>query len=157
MTTTRRSGTQESISTRGASSCICIYIKKPLLHDFITPDTGIVNKYVKKVDYILVHHTHADHVLDVPYIALKTGANVLGNESTANLMVASGLPEKQIITVKGGEDYDFGTFSIKVIPSLHSPLMEKRYFDSRIIPKNTKIPLKLDDYVEGVRKSCFFN
>ncbi|GAB3016193.1 hypothetical protein GCM10027051_20540 [Niabella terrae] len=96
-------------------------------------------------------------MLDVPYIALKTGANVLGNESTANLMVASGLPEKQIITVKGGEDYDFGTFSIKVIPSLHSPLMEKRYFDSRIIPKNTKIPLKLDDYVEGVRKSCFFN
>jgi len=48
--------------------------------------------------------------MDVPYIALKTGATVIGTESTANLMAAYGVPEEQIITMKGGEDYDFGTF-----------------------------------------------
>lgn len=117
--------------------------------DFIAPDSAAVNKHVKKVDYILVHHTHADHVLDVPYIAMKTGATIIGSESMANLMSACALSQKQMITVKGGEDYDFGNFSIKVIPSLHSPLMEKRYFDSNIIPKDIKLPLKLDDYVEG--------
>jgi hypothetical protein len=30
-------------------------------------------------------------------------------------MTAYGIPAKKIITVKGGEDYDFGTFSVKVI------------------------------------------
>src|SRR4030095_12445234 len=83
------------------------------------------------------------------YIALKTNATVIGNESTANVMHAYGVSEERIITVKGGEDYDFGTFSVKVIPSLHSPLDEKRYYDSRVTPKDIKVPLHVSDYAEG--------
>ncbi len=117
--------------------------------DYAESDTSVINEHIKKADYILVHHSHRDHIMDVPYIALKTGATVIGTESTANIMIAYGIPENKIITVKGGEDYDFGTFSVKVIPSLHSPLDEKRHFDSRIIPKDIKAPLRLSDYVEG--------
>jgi len=117
--------------------------------DFLESDTAVIDQHIKKADYILVHHSHRDHIMDVPYIALKTGATVIGTESTANLMVAYGVPEEQIITVKGGEDYDFETFSLKVMPGLHSPLFEKRYYDSRIIPKGIKPPLRHSDYVEG--------
>lgn len=117
--------------------------------DPLEPDTLAINKYIKKADYILVHHSHRDHIMDVPYIAQKTGANVIGHESTANLMFAYGIAEQQIITVKGGEDYEFGTFSVKVIPSLHSPLDEKRHYDSRIISKDTKVPFKFIDFAEG--------
>ena len=117
--------------------------------DIVELDTAAIDKHIKAADYILVHHAHRDHVMDVPYIALKTGAIVIGHESTANIMRGYGVPEDKIITVKGGEDYDFGNFSVKVIPSLHSPLDEKRYFDSRVISKDTKAPLRVGDFVEG--------
>jgi len=118
-------------------------------NDFVISDTAAINHHIKNADYILVHHSHRDHIMDVPYIALKTGATVIGTESTANFMSAYGIPEERIITVKGGEDYDFGTFSLKVMPSLHSPLFEKRYFDSRIFSKDKKAPLRITDFVEG--------
>ena len=117
--------------------------------DFVALDTLTIDKYIKKADFILVHHSHRDHIMDVPYIAKKTGATVIGHESTANFLRASGVDDDKIITVKGGEDFDFGPFSLKVIPSLHSPLDNKRYFDSRVAPKDTKTPLRPIDYVEG--------
>ena len=118
-------------------------------NDFVVSDTNAINNHIKNADYILVHHSHRDHIMDVPYIALKTGATVIGTESTANFMGAYGVSEEKIITVKGGEDYDFGTFSLKVIPSLHSPLFEKRHYDSRIFSKDKKAPLRITDFVEG--------
>jgi L-ascorbate metabolism protein UlaG (beta-lactamase superfamily) len=118
-------------------------------NDFVKSDSTVINQHIKRADYILVHHSHRDHVMDVPYIALKTGATVIGTESTANIMKAYGISEEKIITVKGGEDYDFGTFSVKIIPSLHSPLDEKHYYDSRVIPKDIKAPLHVSDFVEG--------
>lgn len=118
-------------------------------NDILEPDTLAINKYIRKADYVFVHHSHRDHVMDVPYIAQKTGAAVIGHESTANMMHAYGIPEYQIITVKGGEDYEFGAFSVRVIPSLHSPLDDKRHYDSRIIAKDTKAPFRFIDYTEG--------
>jgi L-ascorbate metabolism protein UlaG (beta-lactamase superfamily) len=98
---------------------------------------------VPRADYVLVTHTHYDHVLDVPHIALKTHAAVIGTESTQNVLRAYRVPEEQLITVRGGEDYDFGTFSVKVIPSLHSPLDHKHYFSSESAPAGMKAPLTL--------------
>jgi L-ascorbate metabolism protein UlaG (beta-lactamase superfamily) len=118
-------------------------------NDFIELDTVTINQHIKKADYILVHHAHRDHIMDVPYIAGKAGAIVIGHESTANIMRAYNLPEEKIITVKGGEDYEFGAFSLKIMQGLHSPLDEKRYFDSRTISKDLKAPLRVKDYVEG--------
>ena len=81
--------------------------------------------------------------MDVPHIALKTGAVVIGTESTENVMRAYGVPEEQLITVRGGEDYQFGSFSLKVIPSIHSPLDHKHYFSSATAVAGMKAPLTL--------------
>ena len=118
-------------------------------NDILEPDTLAIDKYIKKADYIFVHHSHRDHVMDVPYIAQKTGASIIGHESTANMMYAYSIPGQQIITVKGGEDYEFGAFSVKVIPSLHSPLDNKRHYESHVISKDTKAPFRFNDYAEG--------
>ena len=106
--------------------------------------------------YIFVHHTHFDHAADVPYIAMKTGARVIGTESLSNLLKAHGVPEKQIITVQGGEDYDFENFSVKILPSLHSALGDKQYFSSEKIPSDIKVPLQIKEYVEGGSLMFFF-
>jgi L-ascorbate metabolism protein UlaG (beta-lactamase superfamily) len=68
---------------------------------------------------------------------------VIGTESTVNVMRAYGVPEAQLITVRGGEDYEFHSFSVKVISSLHSPLDHKHYFSSETTPANLKAPLTL--------------
>lgn len=107
-------------------------------------DNVAVDARVPKADYVLVTHAHYDHVLDVPRIALKTHATVIGTESTANVLRAYSVPEEQLITVRGGEDYEFGAFSLKVIPSIHSPLDHKRYFSSAVAPPGMKAPLTLN-------------
>ena len=102
-----------------------------------------IEAHVQRANFVLVTHTHCDHVLDVPQIALKTHAVVIGTESTEHVLRAYKAPEEQQITVHGGKDYEFGAFSLKVIPSLHSPLDHKHYFISEIAPEGMKAPLTL--------------
>tara|TARA_Y100000758_G_scaffold296035_1_gene254603 strand:- start:1114 stop:2085 length:972 start_codon:yes stop_codon:yes gene_type:complete len=130
--------------------------KKYYREDRFTPDTSVINSHIVSADYIFVHHTHFDHAADVPYIAKRTGAKVIGTESLANILRANGVPENQIITVKGGEDYSFGNFSVKVLPSLHSALRKKQYFSSAIIPKNVNAPMMIKEFVEGNSLMYFF-
>lgn len=113
------------------------------LEDRPVPDVAVIDSHVPRADFILVTHTHYDHVLDVPHIALKTHATVIGTESTENVLRAYAVPESQLITVRGGEDYEFGTFSVKVIPSIHSALDHKHYFSSARAPEGMKAPLTL--------------
>ena len=113
-------------------------------HDLASPDIAAIDSRIQRADFVLVTHTHYDHVLDVPHIALKTRATVVGTESTENVMRSYGVPEEQLITVRGGEDYEFGSFSLKVIPSIHSPLDHKHYFSSAIASAGMKAPLTLE-------------
>jgi L-ascorbate metabolism protein UlaG (beta-lactamase superfamily) len=112
--------------------------------DIATPNIAAIDEHIQRADFVLVTHTHYDHILDVPHIALKTHAAVIGTESTANVMRAYGVPEDQLLTVRGGEDYQFGGFSLKVIPSIHSPLDHKHYFSSATAPPGMKAPLTLE-------------
>ena len=111
-------------------------------------DTATVDARVPRADYVLLSHSHFNHCMDVPYIAQKTGAVVIGTESTASVAQNGGVPEDQTIVVKGGEDLEFPELSLKVIPSLHSPLSCKLYRDFGTIPLQNE-PLTLNEYVEG--------
>jgi L-ascorbate metabolism protein UlaG (beta-lactamase superfamily) len=119
------------------------------LTDAPESDVQLIDKIVTRADFILVHHTHVDHAMDVPYIARKTGAKVIGTETTKNLLLAAGVPKEQLYAVQGGEDYQFERFSVRVIPSLHSALGEKRYFSSSRHGKDFKGPLRLEHFIEG--------
>jgi L-ascorbate metabolism protein UlaG (beta-lactamase superfamily) len=113
-------------------------------NDVASPDVAAIGSHIQRADFVLVTHTYYDHILDVPHIALKTRAAVIGTESTENVMRAYGVPEEQLLTVRGGEDYQFTSFSLKVIPSIHSPLDHKHYFSSATAPAGMKAPLTLE-------------
>lgn len=115
----------------------------------LEPDTVAVNARIRRADYILVGHSHHDHLLDVPYIARRTGARIIGTETTARLARAAGVADSQLITVRGGEDYSFGDVSVKVIPSLHSAAGGIGYFDARTARAGLEAPLRATDFVEG--------
>ncbi len=117
--------------------------------DDLIADTAVIDAHVTRADFILHSHSHFNHTLDMPSIARKTGATVLGTESTTNLARAEGVPERQLIAVRGGEDYAFDGLSVKVIPSLHSALNGKHFFDSRVVPRDFQGPRRLGRDIEG--------
>jgi hypothetical protein len=74
-------------------------------NDVAPTDTAVVDAHVQRADFVLITHTHFDPALDLPYIAAKTGATIIGTESTYNLARAYGIPGNKLIMVRGGEDY----------------------------------------------------
>ncbi len=117
-------------------------------------DTALINRHVTRADYILITHGHSDHALDAGYISRKTGATIVGHETAANLARAYGVSDSSLITVIGGEDYEFGDFSLRVIPNIHSALDKKHYYNNTrgivgTAPRGLRAPLKRRDYVEG--------
>ncbi len=86
----------------------------------IVSSPAVIDRYVTKADAILVHHGHYDHLPDVPYIARKTKATVLGNETHLNLLRALKAPGDQLSQVSGGEYLPFEGFTVEVFRSVHS-------------------------------------
>ncbi|MFI6678682.1 MBL fold metallo-hydrolase [Kribbella sp. NPDC050470] len=84
----------------------------------IKPD--VIDRYISTADAILVHHGHYDHMADVPYVAEKTQATVLGTQSHVNMLKAMRTPAGLLSPVRGGEYLPFEGFTIEVFPSLHS-------------------------------------
>ena len=127
------------------------FLQNKLKIDALLPnDTGLIDQHVKKADQILVGHGHWDHMADVPYIAIKTGAMVIGSESHANVMRAAGVPEAKVVQVKGGEYMQFDGYTIEVFPSVHSMGGTKKYAvpgHVYSVPKDA--PTKLGDLPEG--------
>ncbi len=118
-------------------------------NDRYVSDTLLIDSLITQADFILVHHSHFDHLADVPYIAKKTGAKVIGTETTCNILRAYGIPNEQLYPVKGGEDYLFENFSVQVIPTIHSALNDKHYIDSRIYTELPEVPLRVSEFIEG--------
>ncbi len=119
--------------------------------DVAHSDSALIDSIVPRADFILVHHGHVDHLFDVPYLAAKTGAKVIATETTIMILRAYGVPEDQLYAVRGGEDYQFDNFSVRVVPSIHSALGEKHYHDTRRYDRTTTLvaPLRLDQFIEG--------
>ena len=119
--------------------------------DLAWSDTALIDSIITRADFILVTHGHFDHLADVPYIAKKTGAKVIGSETTITILRAYEVPEDQLYAVRGGEDYQFDGFSVRVVPSLHSALGEKHYYDSRRWNAESDLvaPLRINQFIEG--------
>ena len=74
---------------------------------------------------------------------------MIGTETTCNILRAYGISDDQLYPVKGGEDYQFENFSIRIIPSIHSALNNKHYIDNRTYSEVPEAPLKVSEFIEG--------
>ena len=121
----------------------------------LTVDPSKIDPYVQRADVILIGHGHYDHITDIPYIARKTGATVLGTESHLNLLRAMSPRDQplddQLCTVRGGERLDFDGFTLDVFESLHSmggPRRAVPFAGTRTGPPPPP-PQTIADLVEG--------
>lgn len=125
--------------------------------DAAQSDTAAIDAHIQRADFILITHTHTDHALDVPYIARKTGATVIGTESARNLARAYGIPADQLIVARGGDDLELDGWSVRVIPSLHGILRRAPFLrrdpnappQPAVIPIDVQAPLHLNQFAEG--------
>jgi L-ascorbate metabolism protein UlaG (beta-lactamase superfamily) len=85
------------------------------------PQPGLGVDDVDRADWILVGHSHFDHVWGAERIAPRTGATIIGSYETVRIMADLGVPASQLIPVAGGERLRLGdSVTVRVFPSLHS-------------------------------------
>jgi L-ascorbate metabolism protein UlaG (beta-lactamase superfamily) len=83
--------------------------------------TGLTAGDVEAADWILVGHSHFDHLWGAERIARRTGATIVGSYETVRLMAAEGVPEERLLPVSGGETVRLAAgITARVLPSLHS-------------------------------------
>jgi L-ascorbate metabolism protein UlaG (beta-lactamase superfamily) len=75
----------------------------------------------RRLDAVAPVHTHFDHVMDSAVVAQRTGAVLVGGESSANVGRGAGLDAAQIAVVTPGQPQRFGAFTLTHIESDHCP------------------------------------
>jgi L-ascorbate metabolism protein UlaG (beta-lactamase superfamily) len=87
----------------------------------IAAGTGLTADDVDECDWIVVGHSHFDHLYGAERIAPRTGARIIGSYETVRVMEQAGVPVDRMIPVAGGERIDLGhDVFVSVHPSLHS-------------------------------------
>ncbi|MHA7650230.1 MBL fold metallo-hydrolase [Mycobacterium sp. ML4] len=66
-------------------------------------------------------HTHIDHALDSALVADRTGAQLVGGESAANVGRGYGLSAERIVVAVSGEPMTLGAYDVTLIESHHCP------------------------------------
>ena len=85
------------------------------------PPVGLGSAEVDRADFVLVGHSHFDHLWGAQNIARNTGATVVGSHESVRLMTQTEVPESQLVAVAGGERIRLSDrVSVRVFPSQHS-------------------------------------
>ncbi len=106
---------------------------------------------VKRLAAVIPVHTHFDHALDSALVADRTGAQLVGGGSAANVGRGHGLSEDRIVVVESGAPIQLGSYEITLVKSRHSP--PDRFpgtIDQPVVP-----PVKAATYRCGEAWSAF--
>ena len=76
---------------------------------------------VKRLAAVVPVHTHFDHALDSALVADRTGAQLVGGESAANVGRGHGLTADRLVIADSGIPIRLGAFDITLVKSRHSP------------------------------------
>lgn len=95
-------------------------VSAPLKSDPVRVESALTRAGVTSLDAVVCGHSHYDHALDSAYVAQRTGAVLVGGESTAEIGRGAGLPPRHIASAKAGTDITLGHFRLSLVESEHS-------------------------------------
>lgn len=98
-----------------------ILLQRPLESDFAAINYGLHEYRIDRLAVIVPLHSHFDHAIDAGHVANRTGAMILGSESTANVARGSAVPVDQYQILQYGESRFFGDFTVTLLESRHVP------------------------------------
>lgn len=86
------------------------------------PPVGLTTADIQRADFVLIGHSHFDHLWGAERIARQTGATVIGSHETVRLLHdKDSIPEEQLLAVAGGEPIRLSDeVRVRVFPCLHS-------------------------------------
>lgn len=84
-------------------------------------DGCLARAKVSRLAAVIPVHTHIDHVLDSALVADRTGAQLIGGQSAANVGRGYGLPENRIVVAVDGQPIRLGDYEITLVESHHCP------------------------------------
>lgn len=84
-------------------------------------DGCLARAKVTRLEAVVAVHTHIDHVMDSALVADRTGAQLVGGESAANVGRGYGLPEPRLVVAVPGEPIPLGPFEVTLVESRHCP------------------------------------
>jgi len=85
------------------------------------PAVGLSTAEVTRADFVLVGHSHFDHLAGAEVIAANTGAKIIGSHESCRVMRERGVPETQLLPSSGGERQRLADgVTVRVFPSLHA-------------------------------------
>jgi L-ascorbate metabolism protein UlaG (beta-lactamase superfamily) len=131
---------------------------RELLFGEIGPDMDAISAAMARGEVgalaaVIPVHSHYDHAMDSPEVARRTGALLVGSESTANIGRGWGLPEDQIRVVGSEEPMRFGDFTVTLIESRHfqfpDPEMAAAALENPLITEPLIPPVSALDYKMG--------
>jgi L-ascorbate metabolism protein UlaG (beta-lactamase superfamily) len=83
--------------------------------------SGLVASDIDACDWIVIGHSHFDHLFGAEQIMANTNATLIGSYETIRVMEEAGVPVERMICVAGGETIDLGReVRVSVYPSQHS-------------------------------------
>lgn len=89
--------------------------------------TGLTIGEIDRADWIVIGHSHFDHLYGAERIARATGATVIGSYETVRILQAQGIPQAQMLPVAGGEKVRLSAdVTVDVFPSQHSCVWSHR-------------------------------
>jgi L-ascorbate metabolism protein UlaG (beta-lactamase superfamily) len=99
-----------------------IVLGRPVSNDAATINYVLDEYHMRRLAAIIPVHSHFDHAMDIGAIANRSSASVIGSSSTVEIARGAGVPDDQITLVEPGQAYEFGKFSVMLVPSTHAPI-----------------------------------
>lgn len=119
--------------------------------DLVRIERNLARAGIDELAAVIAVHSHYDHAMDSPAVAQRTGALLIGSESTANVGRGWELAEDRIRVADGETTYRFGDFTVTLVPSKHLPHgMAMGEIEQPLIP-----PARATAYKEGGSYSVF--
>ena len=85
------------------------------------PPVGLRTAEVTRADFVLVGHSHFDHLAGAEVIAANTGAKIIGSNESCRVMRERGVPDAKLLPSQGGERHRLADgVTLRVFPSLHA-------------------------------------